>query len=199
MPTLNHTQPANAAPGHGEAPPLDLSHQHDEEPIRVDGALKPGAEPAFDAPSLRLLAAIDPAHTAALCAKLLASKTGGLPDGFDQWGLKDRDGRTLAHVAASRGRLPKDFSQWGLKDKDGKTVAHVAVACGRLPKGFSQWDLTDGDGWTVAHEAAKRRRLPRDFNQWGLEDKDGRTVASWAVWNTCEARRDPTEGSLDDS
>ena len=225
MPSLNRAQPtAVAAPRQGEAPPLDLSHQHELEAILPDEALKPGTEPAFDASTLRLLAVIDPVHTAAICFKLLASKTGRLPDGFNNWALVDKSGRTVAHVAASRGRLPQDFdqwgltnwegktvahvaagwdhlpkgfSQWGLLDKDGRTVAHVAAAHGRLPKGFTQWGLVDKDGWTVAHEAAKHHRLPRDFNQWGLADRDGQTVASYAIW-AGEARRDPTEGSRDD-
>jgi hypothetical protein len=39
-------------------------------------------------------------------------------------------------------------------DKDGRSVAKVAASNVRLPFGFDAWELTDNDGWTVAHEAA---------------------------------------------
>lgn len=69
---------------------------------------------------------------------------------------------------AKYGHLPADFDKWDLADRDGWTVAHVAAACGHLPADFDKWDITDGRGWTVAHVAAEHGHLPADFDKWDL-------------------------------
>ena len=55
---------------------------------------------------------------------------------------------------AREGALPPDFDQWGLTDDWGISVAHVAAKHGHLPPEFDQWDLKDRFGLSVAHEAA---------------------------------------------
>lgn len=45
--------------------------------------------------------------------------------------------------------LPSDFDQWALADKDGTTVAHMAALFGTLPEGFDHWDLATAGGQTV--------------------------------------------------
>jgi hypothetical protein len=55
---------------------------------------------------------------------------------------------------ADKGDLPPGFSQWSLRDKNGMTVAHMAAKKGKLPPGFELWDIADNNGRTVAHEAA---------------------------------------------
>ena len=77
---------------------------------------------------------------------------------------------------AEEGTLPEGFDRWELRDKEGNTVAHVAAEHGHLPKDFNQWELADEDDWTVAHVAAWHGHLPEDFNQWDLADNYGRTV-----------------------
>jgi hypothetical protein len=78
---------------------------------------------------------------------------------------------------AKHGTLPADFDQWGLTDENGWTVAHTAAwEGGLLPAGFEQWSLAGKEGWTVAHVAAMNDILPADFDQWGLADDKERTV-----------------------
>lgn len=79
--------------------------------------------------------------------------------------------------------LAENFNQWGMKNDVGWTVAHTTAFYGRLPKNFNQWAIADNDGWTVAHVAARYGHLPPDFNQWNLKDKQGRTVRDFAVKN----------------
>jgi hypothetical protein len=111
------------------------------------------------------------------------ARQGTLPANFDQWGLDDGDGWTIAHAAAQWGRLPKYFNQWDLADSDGRTVAHIAAANGSLPVDFNQWDLADSDGWAVAHVAAINEHLPADLPSnfcWNLLSYNGRSVAQLA-------------------
>jgi hypothetical protein len=85
---------------------------------------------------------------------------------------------------AETGAFPADFDQWGLADKNGWTLAHDAAAYGQLPVlgpvGFSMWDMSNNAGWTVAHVvvSAQEVLLPEDFDQWGLTDENGKTVLS---------------------
>ena len=74
MPALNRPHHAVAAPGQGEAPPLDLGHQHEPEAILPDEslALPAGFRPLFDLPGLKLLATMDPDAAANTCAQMLA-------------------------------------------------------------------------------------------------------------------------------
>jgi hypothetical protein len=104
------------------------------------------------------------------------AKDGTLPADFNQWGLADKYGWTIAHVAAAHGHLPEDFKQWGLTNKNGRTVAHSAARHGHLPSDFSRWGIADDSGWTVAHEAAEHGHLPASFSQWGLLDSKGLSV-----------------------
>ena len=71
---------------------------------------------------------------------------------------------------AREGTLPSDFDQWGIMNNEGWTVAHAAVRNGKLPPDFDQWGIMDGEGWTVAHEAALRGFLPPGFDRWELKD-----------------------------
>lgn len=101
-----------------------------------------------------------------------------LPEGFDQWGLVDSVGQTLAHVAARHGYLPADFKGWSwVNPDDGRTVAHVAAMYGHLPKDFYNWEMTDESGWSVGHVAADYNTLPKNFSRIGLCNKYGTTVA----------------------
>ncbi|MDR1084932.1 MAG: hypothetical protein LBP22_08760 [Deltaproteobacteria bacterium] len=47
--------------------------------------------------------------------------------------------RELARAVMS-GRLPEGFDRWALADKDGETVAHIAAKFGHLPEGFDRWE-----------------------------------------------------------
>jgi len=85
-----------------------------------------------------------------------------------------------ASDAARSDDLPHDFDQWGLANKNGRTVAHFTALSGHLPADFNQWSLADRYGWTVAHEAAYSGHLPADFDQWTLADRNGRTVRAVA-------------------
>jgi hypothetical protein len=91
---------------------------------------------------------------------------GTLPVDFDEWSIANREGFTVAHVAAQYGHLPADFSQWELADKDGWTVAHMAVRNGHLPANFDQWDLVDSSGVRVsdlAEEQYMEWRIKQEF------------------------------------
>jgi hypothetical protein len=112
-------------------------------------------------------------------------------------------GGTLAHYAAETGLLPIGFDQWGLTDKDGYTVAEWAVRFVTLPNDFDRMDLINlrglvhlgwinpdsrlwseivdpEDGETLAHWAARKDLLPKGFCKWGMTDKHGKTVADHA-------------------
>ncbi len=77
---------------------------------------------------------------------------------------------------AREGTLQPEFDQWGISDEEGWSVAHVAAYYDNLPPEFDQWDLVDDDGWSVAHVAAPVGNLLPEFDQWDLADDDGRTV-----------------------
>jgi hypothetical protein len=109
---------------------------------------------------------------------------GVLSADFDQWGLADEDGVTVAQVASMHGHLPADFDQWDLANKNGWTVAHSTAMRRHLPAHFSQWDLADNKGWTVAHIAASWGHLPVDFKQWDLADNEGLTVLGQLLLST---------------
>lgn len=106
------------------------------------------------------------------------AKRDEIPEDFQDWGLADKDGRTVAHEAASRGTLTASFDQWSLALPNGRTVAHVVAGYGGLPHDFDQWSLADEKGWTVAHEAAQNGHLflPPDSPVWDLRDNRGATV-----------------------
>jgi hypothetical protein len=84
--------------------------------------------------------------------------------------------------------LPEEFNDWDWADKNGRTVAHEAASAGLLPADFDQWALVDNTGWTVAHEAAQHAhessipaalqamadRIPKDI--WAAKDIEGATV-----------------------
>ena len=50
---------------------------------------------------------------------------------------------------AVEGKLPPDFDQWGIMDNEGWTVAHSAAFHGHLPPDFDRWDLKDFAEWSV--------------------------------------------------
>jgi hypothetical protein len=102
----------------------------------------------------------------------------------------EKSAREYAKLARS-GDLPADFDQWGLADENGWTVAHTAALHGHLPVGFNMWDMSNNGGWTVAHAAvtagigscpvivsAQEVLLPENFDRWGLTDGNDKTVLS---------------------
>ena len=58
------------------------------------------------------------------------AQEGTLPPDFDEWGIANDYGRTVAHVAASYGHLPPDFDRWTLATNHGITVRDVYNYCG---------------------------------------------------------------------
>ena len=70
-----------------------------------------------------------------------AARERTLPPSFDRWDISDKEGRTVAHVAAGNGSLPPDFDRWDISDHYGWTVGHTAAASGHLPPDFDRWDL----------------------------------------------------------
>jgi hypothetical protein len=121
----------------------------------------------------------------------LAAQLRRLPEGFENWGLRDGSGWTVAHQAAFGGRpFPDDFDGWDLADADGWTVREVAewsgvmdkMLAGEIPADSDLWETRSGSaGWTVAHSAASLRLLPKGFDNWSLRDGRGRTVAHVAA------------------
>jgi hypothetical protein len=107
------------------------------------------------------------------------ARSGDLPADFDQWGLANKNGWTVAHTAALHGHLPDNFDQWELANENGWTVAHSSAIHGSLPDKFDQWDMVDNDGRPVAHIAAEYGHLLVGFNQWGLSDKSGTSVLGY--------------------
>ena len=51
--------------------------------------------------------------------------TGTLPPDFEEWGIANDYGWTVAHEAAYRGHLPPDFDRWTLATYNGVTVRDV--------------------------------------------------------------------------
>lgn len=91
----------------------------------------------------------------------------------DQIWRPDNFIETVAHRYVCRKKLPLSFNQWSLKDSNGRTVAHVAAAYGRLPRDFHDWDLVDNDGLTVASCAIYHNQLPDNFKDWTLCNENG--------------------------
>ena len=80
------------------------------------------------------------------------ARDGTLPPDFKDWAVVSNgiDRITVAHYVIFWGhRLPEDFDQWDLADKNGDTVAHLAAGLGLLPENFDQWGLVNMDGVTV--------------------------------------------------
>lgn len=77
---------------------------------------------------------------------------------------------------AKKGLLPEDFNQWGLVNDRGWSIAYTAAINNNLPANFNNWELADIDGWTIAHDIALTGNLPVDFTGWELADNDGITV-----------------------
>jgi hypothetical protein len=86
-------------------------------------------------------------------------------------------GRVLAFATFTYGHGPgPEFTRWDMRDNQGRTMAHYAATHGKLPEGFDRWGNRTPDGATVAHTVACMQDLPVDFDQWSLEDGDGKTV-----------------------
>lgn len=118
----------------------------------------------------------------------VAARDGELPPDFDQWDLRDAEGRAVAHIAAAYGNLPTEFSAWDLRDANGASVAHYAASEGHYRPVLEgsvgwAWDWVDHSGLTVAHEAALFGPMPPDFDQWDLADRSGCTVAEYSARN----------------
>lgn len=89
---------------------------------------------------------------------------------------------------AMHGTLPKGFKDWAKADKNGWSVAHVAAYNGHLPPDFKDWSLADELGWTVAHSAAYNCKLPKNFHIdypdiWKLKDYHDKSVETVAIEN----------------
>lgn len=64
--------------------------------------------------------------------------------------------RTSANFFAARyGLLPDNFNEWGMTDESGWSVAHEAALYGHLPEEFAHMDLADRKGMTVADAKAQ--------------------------------------------
>jgi ankyrin repeat protein len=113
------------------------------------------------------------------------AQNGTLPADFDQWGLVNANGRTVAHYAAHYGNLPDNFSQWNLTDKHGWTVAHTAAWTGHLPEDFDQWGLansTDINGLAVLSHFLRSPHSDRYLSRWKTEKPLCKTDADWEVF-----------------
>ena len=107
------------------------------------------------------------------------AREGTLPPDFEEWGIANEHGRTVAHEAAAKDHLPPDFDQWDIANRAGCAVAHVQATHGLARWGFDRWDMSDKYGWSVAHAAAWHRKLPENFDRlrlWDLADDNGITV-----------------------
>jgi hypothetical protein len=112
----------------------------------------------------------------------LLARSGLLPKGFDRWGLADKYGQTVAHVAAEYGHLPEGFDRWELADNDGWTVPQVAAEHSDLSKASDPWGLGDPyRGLNVCYNCPSVNSLPEGFDQWERADNDGKTVAHVAA------------------
>lgn len=70
-----------------------------------------------------------------ISANFFAARFGLLPDDFNEWGMADSSGWTVAHEAALYGHLPEDFEHLEMADRRGETVADVKVSA-------KQYELT---------------------------------------------------------
>lgn len=77
-----------------------------------------------------------------------------MPEGFDQWELQDVNGLSVAHIFACNPDcvFPEGFDKyWGLRNKQGVTVAEYVLTDRDLPADFDQWELVPEDkrpaGW----------------------------------------------------
>lgn len=116
-----------------------------------------------------------------------AATHGKLPEGFDRWLLADNEGWNVAHEYAYRHVLPAEFPYWAVTDSRDQAVAYIAAMRGNLPPDFHRWNIRTPQGATVAHTVASMQELPVDFDQWHLEDGDGKTVRE--VFDKYETQR----------
>jgi hypothetical protein len=77
---------------------------------------------------------------------------------------------TVAHVAAEFNTLPEGFDQWDLRDANGWTVAHVIAQYQRVLfaigwEKFGVWELADNNGWTVRQEWDKQVKRMEDLKR----------------------------------
>jgi hypothetical protein len=113
------------------------------------------------------------------------TKENVLPTGFDRWELADKDGWTVAHIAAWRGHLPDNFDQWDMADKDGATVAHSCARWGHLPAGFDQWGLANNDGLTVLCQLLlSTTRQDKYVTRWEKKGPLCKTDIAWNAFKT---------------
>lgn len=80
--------------------------------------------------------------------------------------------RTSANFFAARyGLLPDNFNEWGMVDESGWSVAHEAALYGHLPDGFEHMDLADRKGVTVAEAKAQGERNAAAYGRIGGDQK----------------------------
>jgi hypothetical protein len=117
------------------------------------------------------------------------ARTGKLPEGFNDWRLRDVYSIPIAIAAALANKLPADFGctdplLWEIQEGfGGPRVAHIAVEHGPLPAYFNKWDIANYQKCSVAHVAAVYGYLPKDFNRWDISDDNGITIAHVAADN----------------
>lgn len=72
--------------------------------------------------------------------------------------------RVSANFFAARyGLLPDNFNEWGMADDSGWSVAHEAALYGHLPDGFEHMDLADRRGTTVADALVQGQANARSY------------------------------------
>ena len=76
--------------------------------------------------------------------------------------------------------LPSNFVNYALADKNGRSLAHIAAAIGALPNWFRDYHISDKNGWTVAHAHVGRSKVSESFQFMDLADKNGLTVRAHA-------------------
>jgi hypothetical protein len=108
--------------------------------------------------------------------------TGNLPAKFDQWGLANSDGWTVAHAAAMNGPLPLNFDLWGLDNETGWTVAHEAARYGQLPDSFSQWGMSNNSRTSVLGCLRFSGQADEYLSRWEKEKPLCKTDADWSVF-----------------
>jgi len=95
--------------------------------------------------------------------------------------LANRDGWTVAHTAAEHGQQFTNPEILRLADGGGRSVAHVAAVAGQQFTDPEILKLANSVGWTVAHVVAEHGQQFTDQEILKLANRDGWTVAHASV------------------
>lgn len=107
--------------------------------------------------------------------------TNKLPKTLEPWIKLNRQGTTLAHTLVKHIVLPDNIHAqelWSAKDKEGITVAEVAAIHGNLPKDFTAWDTPTSIGEHLVFTALRYRSETPNFNQWDIMDANNEFAAA---------------------